>query len=915
MLKPGIHTHEAARVQALQGLEILDTAPEERFDRLTRIAQHILQVPIALVSLVDTQRQWFKSRQGLDATETPRDISFCGHAILGADVFVVTDTADDPRFADNPLVTGAPNIRFYAGAPLTLRNGLCVGTLCAIDSQPHQVSEGQLAALRDLAQCVVEELERVRRQKSDAEASLIQARYVQMVESSPDAIISSRMPDDHITSWNPAAQRLFGYTEPEAMGQPMSMLIPPERAAEARDIVARVMNGERIEQYETVRIRKDASPVEVSFSFSPVMDSAGVIVGVSKIARDITDRKNQERIAQERAQQTQAILDNVIDGIITIDDRGTVKSLNRAAIAIFGYGTEEVIGNNVNMFMPEPYHSEHDGYLNNYRSTGVPRIIGTGREVVGRRKDGSTFPMDLAVSRSVHQGRPLFIGLVRDITERKRVEQMKAEFVSTVSHELRTPLTSINGALGLVCGGALGAMSEQAKTMLDIAYKNSQHLTHLINDLLDMEKLAAGKVRFDMQAQELMPLVEQSVESTRAYAQPLQVQLVLTERADGVRVRVDASRLQQVLSNFLSNAAKFSPTGGQVDVVVRQAQGVARVAVIDHGPGIPAEFRGRIFQKFSQADSSDTRQKGGTGLGLAISKELIERMNGVVGFESQEGQGASFYFDLPVLTEPLQATGGAIGDLSGDTRLLVVEDDPDIARLLVMILSGAGYSADVAGTAEQALKLLDERSYAAMTLDLQLPDASGVSLIRLLRGRAGFETFPIFVVSAAVDDGKLEINGDFTAVDWLDKPIDEMRLIAAVQRCLPVKSPEKVKILHVEDDADLHHVVSTLGRDVAEFDIAYTLAKAREKLARHHYDLVILDIGLPDGSGWSLLPDINALQPVPRVIILSGAEVSAEQQISVHQTFVKSRTSPQNLIDTIRQGIACPIVNPRKRQP
>ena len=202
--------------------------------------------------------------------------------------------------------------------------------------------------------------------------------------------------------------------------------------------------------------------------------------------------------------------------------------------------------------------------------------------------------------------------------------------------------------MGLVCGGVLGPVTEQAKSMLDIAYKNSQRLTHLINDLLDMEKMVAGKMNFDLQTQELMPLLAQSIESTRDYAQQYQVTLALQQPVDGVQVRVDGSRLQQVLSNFLSNAAKFSPHGGQVDIRVQMHDGVVRVTVIDHGPGIPAEFKERIFQKFSQADSSDTRTKGGTGLGLAISKELIERMDGQVGFESEEGQGARFYLELPV---------------------------------------------------------------------------------------------------------------------------------------------------------------------------------------------------------------------------------------------------------------------------
>lgn len=354
-----------------------------------------------------------------------------------------------------------------------------------------------------------------------------------------------------------------------------------------------------------------------------------------------------QKIVEERTNELRIILDNVVDGIISINEYGIVQSFNHAAETIFGYTAHEVIGHNVKMLMPEPYHSEHDAYLENYRHGGVARIIGMGREVTGRHKDGSTFPMDLAVSSSIHNDHPLFIGLVRDITERKRMDKMKTEFVSTVSHELRTPLTSINGALGLLAGGALGEMPGQAKQLIEMAHKNSQRLASLINDLLDMDKLVAGKMTLELQLQPLMPLIEQSLESIRAYGGQYQVSFKLIASED-VQVRVDGNRLIQVLNNFLSNAAKFSPPGGQVDIAVRLANAHVRVEVIDHGTGVPVEFREHIFQKFSQADSSDTRQKGGTGLGLAISKELIERMHGVVGFDSEAGKGACFYFELPL---------------------------------------------------------------------------------------------------------------------------------------------------------------------------------------------------------------------------------------------------------------------------
>ncbi len=346
MLKPSIPDNDNVRLQALRALNILDTPSEERFDRLTRIAQQCLQVPIALVSLVDAERVWFKSRQGLDASETPRDISFCSHAILGTEVFVVQNTASDSRFADNPLAIAAPDIHFYAGFPLTLSNGLCVGTLCAIDHQPRQMSAEQLAVLRDLALCVIEELERNRQQPQATELALIQSKYAAIIDSSDDAIMSKTI-DGIITSFNPAAERLFDYPAQEAIGRPMAMLIPPERAEEEAQILERIGRGERIEHFETVRVRKDGYLVNVSVSISPIVDGGGKIVGASKIVRDISERKRNEAELQESSQLINSIVETVVDGIITIDSQGNVLSFNKAAERLFGFTQSEVIGTNV----------------------------------------------------------------------------------------------------------------------------------------------------------------------------------------------------------------------------------------------------------------------------------------------------------------------------------------------------------------------------------------------------------------------------------------------------------------------------------------------------------------------------------------------------------------------------------------
>lgn len=470
------------------------------------------------------------------------------------------------------------------------------------------------------------------------------------VESARVGIWDYDVPNDRLI-WDKTMFELYGVHAEEFDGAYSAWQngLHPEDVQRAMKEFEDSLLGKRAFDTE-FRIRRPDGEVRWLKAYGQVRrDEAGQALRIVGTNWDTTERKQAELALAENNRHTQAILDNVIDGIVTIDQERIVTSFNRAAERIFGYSAEEVLGRNVNMLMPEPYHTEHDGYVSNYLKTGTTKVIGIGREVEARRKNAEIFPMDLSVSEITRNGRKLFIGVIRDITERKRMERMKNEFVATVSHELRTPLTSINGPIGLLLGGALGEIPEAARRMLEVAHKNSQRLGALINDLLDIEKIAAGKMRFALQTQEIMPLVEQALLLSQPHAAQNQIELRLVERAMEVWVRVDGQRLQQILTNFLSNATKFSPKDGVVRVGVKKLGEQVRIQVSDDGPGIPEEFRSRIFEKFSQADSSDSRQKGGTGLGLAIAKELAEKMGGRVDFESRTGQGSTFYVDLQIV--------------------------------------------------------------------------------------------------------------------------------------------------------------------------------------------------------------------------------------------------------------------------
>jgi CheY-like chemotaxis protein len=340
---------------------------------------------------------------------------------------------------------------------------------------------------------------------------------------------------------------------------------------------------------------------------------------------------------------------------------------------------------------------------------------------------------------------------------------MRTDFVSTVSHELRTPLTSISGSLGLLQSGVMGALPDKATEMVRIAYNNSGRLVRIVNDILDIGKLEAGRLELRVQRMPLADLLRQSIEANLSYAEKCGVRFLLDEQAANDPVLVDPDRFMQVLANLLSNAAKFSPPGA--DVLIRARTGAAkmRVEVEDHGPGIPETFQARVFEKFAQADASTTRPFEGTGLGLSIARKLIEAMGGTIGFTTQVGQGTIFHLELPRLDaaatairdiQPMEKVVGqaAIKDdrrvaKNKVPRMLYVEDDEDLINVLRETLAGR---ADIvaAHTLSEAERLLAENSFQLIILDQALPDGSGISLVDRIPGLVG-HSVPIVILSAA----------------------------------------------------------------------------------------------------------------------------------------------------------------------
>ena len=599
------------------------------------------------------------------------------------------------------------------------------------------------------------------------------------------------------------------------------------------------------------------------------------------------------------------LLNTLNDALITIDRQGYVKTFNQAAETIFGYSAEEVIGKKINMLMPEPHSIEHDKYISRYINTGHKHIIGTDREVMAQRKNGALFPIELALSEMRLEGELQFTGLIKDITERKKMERLKNEFISTVSHELRTPLTSIRGALGLINSGISGNLPEKLLGLLEIASNNTERLLLLINDILDIEKIESGNLRFDFRRVDLYKVVYNAINDCQGYAHEHFVVFKLNASAEpAILINADPDRITQVINNLLSNAAKFSPDHSVVDVSLTEQQGFARISVRDYGMGIPKSFLPRLFDKFSQVDGTDKRIKGGTGLGLSIAKAIIEKHQGKISVETAENVGTTFYVDLPIYSVS-EIDSSYTSSRHPELKVLIIEDDPDIAHLIKRILQDAGFGSDIAYDTLQAKQLLKEKTYHAITLDIILPGQSGLELLQELY-TLEFAQFDVPIVVISVDDEKKHRKGgeiSHSVIDWLQKPIDSKKLISAIKGVNRQNNRARPLILQVEDDADVRKVVQLILADVADVIQAATLEAAHKCLNEYYFDLILLDVGLSDGSGLSLLPRIKREHPSTEIVIFSAQDVGEDIASQVSAALVKSSTSNIKLIQTIKAAI------------
>lgn len=739
-------------------------------------------------------------------------------------------------------------------------------------------------------------------------------RLASIVESSDDAIIGKTL-DGIIQSWNAGAERIYGYTAEEVKGRSISIVVLPKREESELGLFERIQDGASIDHYETVHIRKDGSPIHVSLTISPIKDAAGRIVGVSTIARDITDLKRIEEALERLRHQNELILNSAGEGICGVDRHGKTTFVNPAAAKMLGYPMGELLGAPLAMILEQP---QMGGGTSGERSLRLPvdasltadslvapiyaaikdGSVHHGTNEVFWRKDGSSFPVEY-ISTPIQEQNQIVGAVVtfKDITERLAVERMKDEFISVVSHELRTPLTSIRGSLGLLAGGVLTSHPDKASRMLEIAVSNTDRLVRLINDILDLERIQSGKVTMVNQKCNAAELMSQATDAMRTMAEKAGVTLSIAPL--DFQLSGDPDRLFQVLTNLLSNAIKFSPEGGTVwlSASVREKEEVGSTnsgsklqhrgldlqasevlfQITDEGRGIPADKLDTVFERFQQVDASDSRKKGGTGLGLAICRSIVEHHGGRIWVESVLGEGSTFYFTVPqenkspapeAFRYPFAQGTDAPDPIATDPDprsdrstlpIVLLADDRHTSRYIVeALVQQGGYQALAVASGEELVNLAAHISPALIVLNLSVPSLKGWETMVALKQCAQTRNIPAILLSALPPSAQSCSYSDMTA--WICQSLHESffnfkpdEIFPSLEKALD-RSSKIARILIVEDDPDLAQVlIGSFEHHCIQTFHARTGRQAIELSQKVIPDLLVLDLVLPECDGFAVV--------------------------------------------------------------
>ena len=705
-------------------------------------------------------------------------------------------------------------------------------------------------------------------------------RLAAIVESSNDAIIGESL-DGHITSWNGAAEAMFGYRVEEAIGKPVLMLVPPDREAEETHILANLAQGAGMRALETVRLTKSGNRLQASLTVSPIRNARGVVVGASKIVRDVSLQRSAEaalRASEERLRFTLEAA-HIGDWDLDLITGEVTRSIRHDHC--FGY----------DVLQP---HWSFDIFVSHLHPDDRPEVVRQFRVATTELTDWLFECRVIWPDDSVHWvsghgnvqhangSGTRMLGIVTEITQQKQAEasrltalrleaenrqiqeanRLKSQFLANMSHELRTPLNAIIGFADLLHAGIVKPESPKHHEFLGHIATSGRHLLQLINDVLDLSKVESGKFEFFPVPVNLPLLVKEVKDILHTAIQRKNITTAVDIDPTLTELVLDPARLKQVLYNYLSNAIKFTHEGGRVTVRAR-VQGAEnfRIEIEDDGIGIAEADLARLFVDFQQLDAGHSKQHQGTGLGLALTRRLVEAQGGSVGVRSTPGRGSVFYMVLARVHRPDADPSGEAPPVpfvkSSGRRLLVIEPEQHNQTLLVDALGEAGFQADAAASGEAALQRALDTTYDAITLDLVLPDQRGLDVLANIRSGGLSRASPVVGVSMRTDTEK---SVNFAIADVLCKPLRNDEIAAAMAR-IRVPESRRAKVMVIDDDPTALDLMRETLRDL-RID-ALCMLSGRDALREIEFtlpDAIILNLMMPEFDGFAVL---DALRRMP----------------------------------------------------